>query len=525
MELSFKVGKPEQLFFRLVDIVQTDITRADLPLILAIDIGTSSIRSLLFDRLGRCISEATSRQPINLEMGNDGRVEIATMSLAESCWYCIDETLEKAGNFANRVAAVAMCTFVSNILGVDKELQPITPVYTYADTRPSKVVPGMRASFNEEQIHQRTGCVLHATYLPVRFIWLAQFQPEVLVQVQRWMTIGEFLYAQLFGETAVSYSVASWSGLFNRTRFQWDDEILSKLPLEVSQLSQLVELDHGFQGLRAPFAQRWPALKEIPWYPAVGDGAAANIGSGCINHNQVAISMGTSSAVRVVIPDNILPVPSGLWAYCVDRQLALVGGALSEGGSLYAWLVSVLNLTKYHDLEASLAKLLPAGHRLTLLPLLAGERSPRWRGDARGMISGITIATTPLEILRAGMESVVFRIAEIYQLLTPLLATKARVIASGGALSNSKLWTQMLSDTLGKPVALSLDQEASARGAAMLAQRSLGLVDSLDDFPLPIGSIFKPNLAAHKLYLAAMQEQRNLYEKVYIERSLKDDTI
>ena len=505
--------------------MQIDRKHPELPLILAIDIGTSSIRSLLFDRLGRCLPEATSRQPLKLRVEKDGRAVIMTASLAESCWGCIDETLEKAGDISSHISAVAMCTFVSNILGVDSECQPVTPVYTYADTRPSQVVPGMRSIFNEEQLHQRTGCVLHASYLPARFIWLAQYQPEVLAQVQSWMTIGELLYTQLFGETAVSYSVASWSGLFDRTRFQWDTEVVGKLPLRASQLSPLVELNHSFQGLQASYARRWPALKDIPWYPAVGDGAAANIGSGCINHNQVAVTMGTSSAVRVVIPDSAPPVPSGLWAYCVDRQRALLGGALSEGGSLYAWMVNVLNLTEYDDLEASLANLPPAGHRLTVLPLLTGERNPGWRGDARGAISGITLATTPLEIFRAGLESVALRIAEIYQLLAPLVAQRPQVIASGGALSKSKLWAQILSDALGEPLAISSVHEASARGAALLALRSLGLVKTLDELPSPTGGTFEPNLAAHKVYRAALQEQRNLYGKIYIEGSLTDGTI
>lgn len=91
-----------------------------------------------------------------------------------------------------------------------------------------------------------------------------------------------------------------------------------------------------------------------------------------------------------------------------------------RGGSLYAWMVNVLNLSGFDELEASLANLHPAGPRLTTLPHLAGERSPGWQGDARGMISGITFGTTPLEILRAGLESVALRIADVYQLLALL---------------------------------------------------------------------------------------------------------
>ena len=141
------------------------------------------------------------------------------------------------------------------------------------------------------------------------------------------------------------------------------------------------------------------------------------------------------------------------------------------------------------------------------------------------MISGITSATAPLEILRAGMESVALRIADVYQLLGSLIAQHPQVIASGRALSNSKLWTQNLSDTLGEPLAISYVQEASARSAALLALRSLGQVKTLEEFPPPIGRTIEPNLAAHKLYLAAMQEQRNLYEEMSIEGSLTDDPI
>ena len=135
------------------------------------------------------------------------------------------------GNITDQVAAVAMCPFVSNLLGVDSEFKPATPVYTYVDTRPSKVIPGMPSIFDKEQLNQRTGCVLHATYLPARFTGLAQDQPEIMAQVQYWMTTGEFLHAQLFGKTAVGYPVASWSGLFDRTRFRWEDEVLGNLLL------------------------------------------------------------------------------------------------------------------------------------------------------------------------------------------------------------------------------------------------------------------------------------------------------
>jgi gluconokinase len=99
----------------------------------------------------------------------------------------------------------------------------------------------------------------------------------------------------------------------------------------------------------------------------------------------------------------------------------LAGGALTEGGNVYAWLNHTLDLAETPDLETALLQREPDAHGLTFLPLIAGERSPGWVGDARAAVSSISLATTSLDILQAGMESVLLRIGRIYELLRPYL--------------------------------------------------------------------------------------------------------
>ncbi len=239
-------------------------------------------------------------------------------------------------------------------MGVDQNARPLTPVFTYADTRAEKEADRLRSEFDESAIHDRTGCHIHASYLPARFRWLAKSRPDVFHQVDRWLSIGEYMDLLLFGETAVSYSVASWSGLLDRHQLIWDEPLLGKLPLEVSRLSSLVDINSPKKGLRREFAARWPALKNIPWMPAIGDGAAANIGSGCISPYQVALTMGSTTAIRAVVEQPIQHVPNGLWCYRVDGRRSLAGGALSEGGSLFAWMKNTLRLTDPAELEAEL---------------------------------------------------------------------------------------------------------------------------------------------------------------------------
>ncbi len=489
-------------------------SQAESPFILSIDIGTSSVRTSLFDRLGRAVGGVEARQSHEIRTSKDGASETDPDALLEIVWHCLDDVLAKAGPLSKKINGVATCTFVGNMLGVNKDGRSVTPLVTYADTRAGGEVAGLQAEFDEGAVHDRTGCRFHPCYLPAYFRWFAKTKPDLFKQVSRWMSIGEYLELRLFGESAVSYSVASWSGLLNRHDLVWDEALLKALPIRKDQLSPLVDSNRFRRGLRPEFANRWPALQDIPWFPALGDGATANIGSGCISPERVALTVGTTSALRAVVDFPISHIPQGLWCYRVDSRRSLPGGALSEGGSLFSWLTETLKLRSLSEVEQALTKMEPDAHGLTILPFLAGERAPGWAGHARATIHGLSLATTPLEILRAGLEAVAYRIAIVFELLRQLLPSEPQIVASGGALLHSPSWLQIMADTLGRPVAVSEVQEASGRGAALLALEALGILKDLSEVPHFVGPVFDPNFKRHKRYLRAIERQKALYEKL-----------
>ncbi|MBI5967771.1 MAG: gluconokinase [Deltaproteobacteria bacterium] len=488
--------------------------QAEEPLILTIDIGTSVVRTALFDRLGRAVGGFEARQMHEIRTTSQGASETDPDSLLEVVFDCLDRVLATAGHFSNKIAGVASCTFVSNILGIDKSKRAVMPLTTYADTRAAAEVPGLKADFDEAAFHDRTGCRFHPSYLPARFRWLARSQPDLFHRVARWVSIGEYLELKLFGETAVSYSVASWTGLLNRSSLSWDKTLLSGLPVQIEQISPLTDVNIPRRGLRPEFAARWPILRDLPWFPAVGDGATANIGSGCISPARVALSGGTTSAVRAILTNPPEHLPSGLWSYRVDGRRSLLGGALSEGGSVFGWMKSTLHLENLSGIEELLAAMEPDGHGLTVLPFLAGERSPGWAGHARGTIHGLSLATTPLDILRAGLEAVAYRIALVFDLLRKVLPADPQVVASGGALLSSPAWLQIMTDVLGRPVFVSGVQEASGRGAALLALEALGVLPDLEAAPDFVAAVYQPNFSRHARYQKAMIRQQKLYEKL-----------
>jgi gluconokinase len=238
----------------------------------------------------------------------------------------------------------------------------------------------------------------------------------------------------------------------------------------------------------------------------VGDGAAGNVGSACIDPTRIALSVGTSAALRMTTPAPG-PPPRGLWRYRLDRRLSLIGGAMSEGGNVYAWCREVLRLPPDAELEAALARLVPDAHGLTVLPFLAGERAPRWRGDRRAVVAGLRLDTTPVAITAAALEAVALRIALVYELLRPLAAPDHVVIASGGALKRSRAWAQMITDALGRPVSLGREEEATSRGAAVLALEALGRLPALSGAPAPLSETLRPDAARHARYRTALERQ------------------
>ncbi len=491
------------------------------PFVLTLDIGTSSLRAMLFDAQADPIPGVDAQIRYEMHTTPDGGVEANPNELFGHACQAIDNLLLRAGPLAPRIAAVGSDSLVSNVLGVDGQGNAVTPVYTYADTRCANQVQVLRNRFDEEATHQRVGTLFHSSYLPARFLWLAQAHPDFLRRAMYWMSLGEYFNFRWLGQRACSYSVASWTGLLDRQRLGWDADLLSALPIKSEQLSPLVDVTTPLRGLVPEYAARWPSLANAAWFPTAGDGATANIGSGCVDRTRTALTVGTTSAMRVTVP--ALPadsrgtanaVPQGLWAYRVDREHELLGGALSEGGSLYAWMRDTLRLEESKDLEPALAALAPDAHNLTILPFLAGERAPGWAPDARASILGLSLNTQPIEILRAGLEAVAYRLALIFNLLRHVAPEAGQVIASGGALMNSPTWIQIIADVLGVPVIASAEPEATSRGTALLALKGLHVINALQDLPARLGAVHTPDAARHDIYINAVKRQQKWYNLI-----------
>jgi gluconokinase len=476
--------------------------------VLAIDIGTSSVRATLYGQTLLPVRQGTQVR-YRWRVGSDGSVEAAPATIERAVAQTIDGALN---GVAGDVDAVAIAAFWHSLLGVDARGRPVTAVIPWSDTRSARLVRAMRERLDERAIHARTGCRLHATYWPARLRWFADHEVKTFRRARRWMSFPAYLQRRWLGRDAESLSQASGTGMFLHDGTTWDPELCAACDVTPAHLGAIVDLDDAGAEPTAAIARRWPQLRGARWIPAAADGALDNVGAGCTTGGRAAIMIGTSGAVRKIWATDTAPaVPFGLWRYWLDRRRVVVGGALSNGGNLAAWMRDTLGLHDDRRLDARIARIPPDAHNLTMLPFLAGERSPDYLPDARAVIAGLRLATTREDIFRAGLESVGYQFLEVVEELVTV-SPVTRLVATGTALTSSRLWTQILADVLGRQIALPRATELTSRGAAIIGFEQLGVAPRKAE--PAISRVFHPDARSHAVYRGAAARQQALLRAV-----------
>ncbi|MGI9115315.1 MAG: gluconokinase [Chthoniobacterales bacterium] len=437
--------------------------------LLALDIGSSSTRAALFEPDGRRAGQLFA-QRYSLHYGEHGAATLDPLALRDA----VRAALAQFSSYES----VASCAFWHGLLGLDRKRRPVTPIYTWADSRSLSDAARLRAQFSENKILQRTGCMLRFPFWPAKLRWLPHAQPTLFRRVQFWVSPSDWIFHDLHGELATSESMASGTGLFNQQTRKWDSELCDAAGVKETQLPVIL-----------------PALADGRVLTAIGDGAASNIGSGATAENIAAINLGTSAAVRVMTR-RALRVPYRLFRFVVSEQAFVLGGAISNAGNLRDWCRDKLHLADSARLDREAA----ARDTLITLPFVVAERSPDWP-EFPGAISGYNRSTTPLDIFRTFTTSAFYRLADIFDLLEKSIGPIERIIISGG-MSRSPEIVAILADALGRNLELGIETEASLRGAALHAQN--GQLIS----PVARGRLIRSNNALAELHRRRRRKQR-----------------
>jgi len=418
--------------------------------VLALDIGSSSVRAQRFDERGEANDELRQEK---YESDDPAEVAAAVRRVLG------DEEPDATSCFAHSLVAV------------DRNWKALTPILGWRDTRSTDEADRLARKLDPGAVHARTGAFLHPSFWPAKLAWLAGTEPETFRRTACFVSFADYLR----GEAETSLGMASTSGLLDLATQEWDAELLDILGVD---------------------EERLPRITGVPLWP---DAACSNAGAGCVTRERAALMVGTSGAFRVLYESERPQPQPGLFLYLADARRVVEGGALSDGGNLYGWLERTLG-----DASGSLAERDPSDHGLTFLPFLGGERSTGWNPHARGTIHGLTLETTPLDLRQAAYEGVAFRFAAIADLLPDV----REVVATGAGLLHDRDWIQIMADALARPIHVSGVPEASLRGAAVLALERLGH----EVAEAPIAEVVDPRAERAEAYRAAREQQQRLYE-------------
>jgi gluconokinase len=475
------------------------------PLVLAVDVGSTATRGDVYDAAGRPVADGRWKVAHQFTTAADGTSVIDPDGVVEEVAQVIGKL---AGRWpAGRIAAVALDTFASSLVGVGPGGGAVTPCYTYADSRCAEQVAALRRELDEPAIQQRTGCRLHASYLAPRLRWLQAAQPGAFTAAARWMSLGEYVHLRLLGSTAAGTSIAAWTGLLDRRTGRWDDELVAAAGLRPGQLSEIRDPGQPLDDAGSAAGSRWPALAGSVWQPVVADGIASNVGTGATGEQAAALTAATSGAIRVLLHHVPATVPAGLWCYRVDRDRSLLGGAVNDVGRMVSWLSQTLRMPGHLDLSAA-----PDPGTPLVLPYLSGERSTGWAVTARATFAGVSAATTAAMLARGAMEGVAFSLARIAGELAGAAVPPRQVLASGRITRDLPELLQLVADVLGLPVTPVTSKRTTLRGTAIMALDVLA--PGTPRAKPATGPVRRPVAAHHAHYARRAQDYQALYDAV-----------
>jgi gluconokinase len=393
---------------------------------------------------------------------------------------------------------ISFSSAMHSVVAMDQQGKPMTNLIIWADNRSAAYAEELKKLDFGMEAYKRSGTPLHAMSPLCKLLWLKNQESHIFKNAEKFIGVKEYVIYRLIGNYVVDYSIASATGLFNLKAKNWDQQVLQYVGITEKQLSAPVSPYH-IEKLASDNDLGLP--EGTPLIMGASDGCLANLGSGAINSESLAVTIGTSAAIRVCA-DMIYSDPKmRTFCYILNEQTYVVGGASNNGAVIFEWLKE--QFFKDFDFEAVFdeANDIPEGaDGLLFYPYLLGERAPLWSSTVRGGFTGLDIQHKRAHFVRAVMEGILLNLFSIGTVL--LDHNPIKTIYANGGFSKNKLWVQMLADVFGKTVVMNETADTGTVGAAMLGLKALGVVQSYDELKIftPISVKFKPNMKAHQKY-------------------------
>jgi glycerol kinase len=457
--------------------------------LLALDQGTSSSRSIVFDEHGHIVALAQQELPqiypkpgwVEHDLNEIWRTQLATAR----------DVLAKANIKAGDIRALGITNQRETTAVWNRKTgQPIHHAIVWQDRRAEATCATLREQGKEKLIQSKTGLLIDAYFSGTKLKWLLDNVPGARAQAERgelaFGTIDSWLMWQLTGGAlhATDVSNASRTMLFNVHTNQWDDELLELLGIPASLMPKVLPSSAHYGDVRPELLGHAIAIGGV-----AGDQQSALFGQACFKAGMAKNTYGTGCFMLMHTGGQFQTSHNGLLTTSAAQPSAktqfAIEGSVFVGGAVVQWLRDGLHAIKGSAEVQALAESVPDSGGVMMVPAFTGLGAPYWKPDARGTITGLTRGTTVAHIARAALESIAYQSAALLQAMSrdavsAGAAPVAELRVDGGACVNDLLM-QFQADLLGIPVIRPAVIETTALGAAYLAGLSSGVYGSIDE--------------------------------------------
>ena len=485
--------------------------------ILAIDVGTSSSRGILYDEAGRQLFEHQVEYLVNFPGENlveqdpaDFDNAVAEICAATAAW-CKD-----AGC---RCDGLSLTAQRSSIIPVDREGKPLRPAIMWQDKRNEGIVAELRP--REKEIYALTGARINTVFSGTKMTWFRRNQPELYEKTYKICTIADYLTLKITGQFRSDHTYGSRSLLMNLKTRQWDDHLLELFEVDREKLCQLVSPGTVIGHVTGEYAARTGLTAGIPLVTAGGDQQCAALGHGLCKSGTMEITSGTGAYMLQFIdgvPENLgTDVICG--AHSIPGKYVLENSMLTCA-ALYNWAGRTLMADK-DDIAARNAAVEatpPGSNGCIALPYFQGRGTPDWNANAYGGYLNVGLRTTQGDMIRALLESICYEIRNNIDVLEQY-APSPDTVYVGGGLTKFDTFCQIEADVTRLPITRNrAHAEQTSFGAWVSAAVAMGLYGSYEEAlgrAVTDPVVYQPNGQLEVLYQERRQAMNDLYRRIF----------
>ena len=481
-------------------------------LLLGIDIGTSACKVAVFNEGGQVLAQ--SAQPYSVYYPHPEWAE----QDADEWWAAVcaglRDVLSRPEIEASDICCIGIDGQSWSAIPVDKAGKALARTPIWMDTRAREICSRVKGRLGEDTVFDIAGNDFLPSYTAPKILWFQEEQPELFAKTSKFLQSNSYIAYKLTG--VLSQDISQLYGLqfFSLHSMQYDASLAAELGISPALIPDIYPCDQIIGHVTKEAALLTGLTEGTPVVAGGLDAACGTLGAGVCRPGETQEQGGTAGGMSICTDSAFAHKKLILSPHVVPGLFLLQGGTVGGGGALKWFRQELGNGMSFDELTAEAAKVPAGSEGLVFLPYMAGERSPIWDPDAKGVFYGLDYSKTRGHMIRAVLEGVAFALEHNLRAAAEAGAEVGVLNAMGGS-SNSALWMQIKADVTGKTIQVPASDTAATLGAAILAGVGCGLYSSCQDAvdkTIAIRKIYKPDPTNHSVYQHGFELYLELYK-------------